>query len=120
MASHDILTIIENSPLSPEQKENFSQAIQENGLTPEVLEALKDALGHKQIEGLDNMGLSLDGADPALAQANETFKQEVTAAAEDFAAGMADIAKQVDTKMKSLTKDIEKVQAQMVTSAIEE
>lgn len=119
MASHDIISIIEGSPLSAEQKANFTKVIQENGLTPEVLEALKDALRGKQIESLDSMGLALD-PDPALEKANEAFKQEVTEAAEDFAAGMAEITKKVDAKMKSTTKDLEKVQAQLATTAISE
>ena len=117
MASHDIIAIIKSSPLSEEQKAAFVKNVQENGLTPGVLEALKDVLRGKEIESLNSMGLR-QTATPALAKAHADFKSEVTSATEDFASGMADIQKKVDATLKSVAKDTEKAQAAVTTAAM--
>lgn len=118
MASHDVISIINDSPLSDEKKAAFTKVISDNGLTPEVLEALKDMLRGAQLESLESMGLMPNASD--IAQVEQEFQAEVGAAAEEFADAMADVQKQVDATMKTVVKETEKAHAKLTAAAITE
>jgi hypothetical protein len=84
-------TIITNSPLSREQKDDFLARLDSEGQTSALLAEIKDALQEFIDSGFKDLGVELDQDDPRVKAANAQFDAAVADAQQEFEENMENV-----------------------------
>lgn len=113
-----LITIINDSPLAADQKTMWISRIETEGATPEVIAGVREALQEYIDGGFQKLGVAMDPNDPGLVAASNKMNSELTAAQSDFNDSVADIEAEAKAVQSAVTKDAEKVQANMIKAQI--
>lgn len=113
-----LIDIINASPLASDQKAMWTERIQAEGASPEVVAGVREALQEYIDSGFQKLGVVLDPNDPSVKAASEEMETQIAAAEADFNDNIADIEAEAKAVQSAVTKDADKIHAEMIKAEI--
>ncbi len=113
-----LINIINTSPLADDQKAMWIKRIETEGATPEVVSGVREALQAYIDGGFQTLGVDLDPDDQSVKAAYQKMEDEITAAESDFTEKMGDIEAEAGAVQQAISRDVDKVQANIVKAQI--
>lgn len=111
MSNTTLISIIQDSGLDDETKQQWTARVEKDGASPALINELRAAIRAHQ-EQLTQQAAALVSDDPEAKEAVETMNAEIDAAKVDFEAEMKGLQKEADKVAADASKVIEKLTAE--------
>lgn len=118
MTREEVIKLVQDSDLSDASKSAWIGRITEEGLTQDVLDALKDAFQSEIDAGFDQLGVDISNTDE-YKEKEAAMVAQVTAIQTDFDQKMAQNSKQMNDLQADAAKAIDLLKAEEVRAKME-
>jgi hypothetical protein len=112
------IQFLNESSLPDEVKQALIARLEKEGLTPEVEQAITDALSADMDKAIAESGVKIDPNDPALLAAQDKLLGDVAVATKKYVGGMNTLTKKAHELDRKISADVDVVRAQTVLAKI--
>ncbi len=109
-----LIAFVKGSSVSDDVKTVLVDRLEAEGLTTDVVDALKEAFQDNIDEAFDAAGVKLDPKDPEFIAKHEAYADEVDAATKEFEAASAALDADTTKTFNNLNQEIDAVQAEQI------
>ncbi|MBI2473300.1 hypothetical protein HYV70_01970 [Candidatus Uhrbacteria bacterium] len=113
MTREEVITLVQDSDLNETVQTALIKRITEEGLTQDVLDALKEAFQTEIDKGFETLGIDISDT-PEYKEKEAAMVKEVEAAKADFDSAMADIDQQTKTLQQETSKALDELEAEVI------
>lgn len=118
MTQEKVITLVQDSDLNEVVKTTMIKRVTEEGLTQDVLDALKEAFQMEIDKGFDALGIDISDT-PEYKEKEAVMMKEVEAAKAEFDSAMTDIDQQTKTLQQETSKALDELETEIIKDQIE-
>ncbi|MBI2473297.1 hypothetical protein HYV70_01955 [Candidatus Uhrbacteria bacterium] len=117
MTREEVITLVQDSDLNETIQTALIKRITEEGLTQDVLDALKEAFQMEIDKGFDALGIDISDT-PEYKEKEAAMVKEVESAKAEYDSAMADIDQQTKTLQQETSKALDELEAEIIKDQI--